>query len=358
MVDGAALRRVCGQLVVGGFQGEALPATFTRALAAGERGGAVLFARNLTQDPMQCAELARAIAEVSPREAPPLVAIDQEGGRVQRLQAPVLPLPPMRTVAERGDEALARRLAAALGRQLAALGITMDFAPVFDVNTCRTNPIIGDRAFGEDAATVHRFATAFSLGLRDGGVLTCAKHFPGHGDTTKDSHLDLPVVTLGGAELARDHVRPFLAAPRAHDAMMTAHVVYTAIDPELPATLSRAALALARGGVEPYAGCLLSDDLEMKAVADRWAIEDSAVRAIDAGCDALLVCSSEELQERAVDALARRAAEDAAFAARCREAHDRFVAMRARVPPRPVASRAAFDDASAAARAVAVEIPR
>jgi beta-N-acetylhexosaminidase len=93
-------------------------------------------------------------------------------------------------------------------------------------------------------------------------------------------------------------------------------------------------------------------------VADRWAIEDSAVRAIDAGCDALLVCSSEELQERAVDALARRAGEDAAFAARCREAHDRFVAMRARVPPRPVASRAAFDDASEAARAVAVEIPR
>jgi beta-N-acetylhexosaminidase len=263
----------------------------------------------------------------------------------------------MRRFGDRGDPALARRCAAALGRQLAALGITMDFAPVLDVNTCQKNPIIGDRAFGEDEAAVRAIGAAWTLGLKDGGVLTCAKHFPGHGDTTKDSHLDLPVVELSADALARDHVRPFLAPPRAHDAMMTAHVVYTAIDPDLPATLSRRVLDLARAGAEPYEGCLISDDLEMKAVADRWSIEESAVRAIDAGCDVLLVCRSEELQERAVEALAKRAEEDAAFAARVRRARDRFVAMRARVPPRPAATRGDFDAASAAATAVEKELP-
>ena len=189
MTNPSALRRLCGQLVVGGFEGTALPETFARALVAGERGGAVLFARNLTQDPMQCAELARAIGGKSRRiELPPLVAIDQEGGRVQRLRAPVLQLPPMRAFGHVDHAPLAEAAAEALGRQLAALGITMDFAPVLDLDTRAENPIIGDRSFGADCRLVEELGRAFSLGLRAGGVLSCAKHFPGHGDTTKDSH--------------------------------------------------------------------------------------------------------------------------------------------------------------------------
>jgi beta-N-acetylhexosaminidase len=353
MANPSALARVCGQLVVGGFEGAVLPDTFVRALSAGERGGAVLFARNLAEDPMQCAELARAIAAKSPPHMPPLVAIDQEGGRVQRLRAPVLSLPPMRALGRIADARLVEDAAEALGRQLAALGITMDFAPVLDLDTCATNPIIGDRSFGADCGLVEELGRAFSTGLGAGGVLSCAKHFPGHGDTTKDSHVDLPVVTLDWDQVVNLHARPFVRPPQKHDAIMTAHVMYPALDADRPATFSRTILALARTWLGiPYDGCIISDDLEMKAIADRWPIEEAAVRAIDAGCDALLVCRSEELQHRAVEALARRASEDAAFEGRVRDALARFLAMRRRVPPRPVKTRAELDEASAAARTV------
>ena len=380
MANPSALRRICGQLVVGGFEGTAPTDSFVRALIAGERGGAVLFARNVTQDPMQCAELTRLIAANSSLELPPLIAIDQEGGRVQRLKEPILQLPPMRAFGDAGDAGLVQDAAEALGRQLAALGVTMDFAPVMDLDTCAENPIIGDRSFGQDSGLVERLGRAACHGLRAGGVLSCAKHFPGHGDTTKDSHLDLPVVLLARDAVVHQHARPFLAPPVAHDAIMTAHVVYTALDPHLPATLSRAVLELARpragseapvqvrtgarprsrlgqapvqvGQAPPFDGCIVSDDLEMKAIADRWSIEESAVRAIEAGCDALLICRSEELQERAVEGLARRASEDRAFEERVHDANARFVAMRRRAPPRPVKTRAAFDEASTGARAI------
>jgi beta-N-acetylhexosaminidase len=347
-----AIRAMCGQLVIGGFETASVTPTFAAALRRGERGGAILFTRNLTPDPMHCAELSRVIAEAAPTDSPPLVSIDQEGGRVQRLKAPVLPLPPMRTFGDRGDAglALAHDAAKALAMQLAALGITMPFAPVLDVNTCEKNPVIGDRAFGTDPRVVLAYGRAWATGLREGGVLSCGKHFPGHGDTSKDSHFDLPVVELDEDALVTTHVAPFLGAP--YDALMTAHVVYTALDPETPATLSSRVLDLARARASSFAGCLVSDDLEMKAIADRWPIEESAVRAIAAGCDALLICRSEELQDRAVDAMAKRASEDAAFAARVREARDRFMAMRRRAAPKPVTTRAAFDAASEAARAI------
>jgi beta-N-acetylhexosaminidase len=368
MANPSALRRLCGQLVVGGFEGTAPPETFVQALVAGERGGAVLFARNLTPDPMQCAELTRLLAANSSLELPPLIAIDQEGGRVQRLKEPVLQLPPMRAFGRARDTRLVGDAAEALGRQLAALGITMNFAPVLDLDTCAENPIIGDRSFGRDGTLVEELGRAVAEGLRAAGVLSCAKHFPGHGDTTKDSHLDLPVVALEWDDVVRTHAGPFLRPPIVHDAIMTAHVVYPALDRDFPATLSRAVLELARPRIEggigfgtragsaSFEGCIVSDDLEMKAIADRWPIEESAVLAIEAGCDALLICRSEALQARAVDGLSRRAAEDRAFEARVHDANARFLAMRRRAPPRPVKTRAAFDVAGAKARAVEARI--
>jgi beta-N-acetylhexosaminidase len=312
-----------------------------------------LFARNLTQDPMQCAELSRSIASAAPAELPPLVSIDQEGGRVARLKAPVLELPPMRTLAKIENQTLIFEAAEALGRQLAALGITMDFAPVLDVNTLASNPIIGDRAFSDDVAAVDYLGGKWAKALERGGVLPCGKHFPGHGHTSVDSHLDLPVDARALAELRSAALPPFRTAAYFEiPALMTAHVLYPSVDPDWPATLSPKVLGLAREWLH-YEGCLVSDDLEMKAVADRWSVEESAVRAVAAGCDVLLVCRSEELQARAVEGLARRASEDGAFEARCRDAHDRFVAMKRRVPPQPVMTRAAFDDASALARDVA-----
>ncbi len=359
-----ALARLCGQLIVGGFEGTAVPPSYVRALVAGERGGVVVFSRNLANDPWHAAELARAVASNSALDSPPLVAIDQEGGRVARLTAPVLEIPPMAVfgrlaLAEANRPgvrpaalALAHDAAAALGAQLAALGITMNFAPVLDVHTRAENPIIGDRAFGSDPELVAELGLAWARGLREGGVLACGKHFPGHGDTTEDSHLDLPLVdraTVGELEV---DLLPFRRVGHSIAAFMTAHVVYPCFDREVPATFSSAALSVARAALGP-AGCILSDDLEMKAVADRWSIEESAVRAVEAGCDALLVCRSEELQERAIAGLVQRARSDGAFRARVEDAHARFLAMRRLVVPAPAKTRAEFDAASARARAIA-----
>jgi beta-N-acetylhexosaminidase len=323
-----------GELVVGGFAGTSLPAGFERALREGRRGGAILFKSNVEGGPLQVASLARSIHAAS-ASLGPLLGVDQEGGRVARLKAPLLEVPPMRTVASWDDVDFAERIARAVGSELAALGFTIDFAPVLDVNTCPENPVIGDRAFGDDAATCARFGAAWVRGLQSSGLLACGKHFPGHGDTSKDSHVDLPVVDQPLERLEQVELVPFRAAALAGVAsLMTAHVVYRALDAKRPATMSPAACTTLRDAIG-FRGLLVSDDLEMQAIAARMTIEEAAVQAIAAGCDALLVCWSDEKQERAVEALAREAERSATFRARCDEAIGRARAARARATARP-----------------------
>jgi beta-N-acetylhexosaminidase len=348
-----------GQLLVVGFSGTTVPAGLARALAAGERAGVVLFKRNVPADPLEVLSLTRAVAGACPAELPPLVAVDQEGGRVARLGPPLMKLPPMATLGRIGDVDLARRAARAQAKELAALGFTTSFAPVLDVNVNPANPVIGDRAFGGDAAEVARMGVAFARGLQEGGLLACGKHFPGHGDTSKDSHLELPVVDAARERLDAVELAPFRAAAAAGvDMLMTAHVVYRALDDARPATLSPAvSTALARETIG-FRGVLVSDDLEMKALSQE--IEHTSVAAVEAGCDLLLVCSDEEKAERAHRALIHRVQRDAAFRARCEVAVERSRAMRRRVPPRPAADRAAARAAVATdeARTIADEIAR
>jgi len=324
----------CGQLVIGGFAGTDLPDAFARALRQRRRGGAILFKPNLEGGIAQVAALTRELHSAMPGAA--IVGIDQEGGRVARLRAPLLEVPSMRTVASWGDTGLAERIARVVGTQLGALGFTVDFAPVLDVDTCPANPVIGDRAFSSDADTCARFGAAWIRGLQGSGILACGKHFPGHGDTSKDSHVDLPVVDQPADRLDRVELAPFRAAVREGVAsMMTAHVVYTAVDRERPATLSHAVCTELRERIG-FGGMLVSDDLEMQAIAARRSIEDAAVQAVAAGCDALLVCWSDEKQERAVEALVREAGRSPAFRARCEEAYARVARSRERAKARPL----------------------
>ncbi|MBX3193231.1 MAG: beta-N-acetylhexosaminidase [Labilithrix sp.] len=334
---------LCGQMLVVGLEGTELTSAEERALAAGERGGVVLFRRNVTGGIAATAALTRAVARAAPADSPPLVAVDQEGGRVMRLGPPLMPLPPMRRLGDLDDVALTTRVAEAHARELAALGFTMSFAPVADVHTRDENPIIGDRAFGTTPERVARIAGAWAAGLVRGGLLACAKHFPGHGDTTVDSHLGLPRVDRPRAELDAIEIAPFRALAKSPDiaAMMSAHVVYTAIDADQPATLSPAICRDLLRADLGFEGVLFSDDLEMKAIA--VPVSEAAVRAVLAGCDVLLVCSRAELAAEAHEALVREAENSGAFRARCEEAAARSLAMRRRVPPRP-----APDDATLA----------
>ena len=341
-----SLSVLCGQMLVVGLAGLELNVLERRALAAGERGGVVLFRRNVGPGAaglgVVCA-LTAAVRDACPADVPPLIAVDQEGGRVMRLGPPAMQLPPMRRIGDvdRSPNAdLVRRVAEAQARELAALGFTMSFAPVADIHTRDENPIIGDRAFATTPERVARLGGAWAEGLARGGVLSCAKHFPGHGDTTVDSHLALPHVDRPKVDLERLEIASFraLAKNPAVDSMMTAHVVYPALDPEQPATLSHAICTDLLRRRLGFLGVLFSDDLEMKALT--MPTGEAAVRAVNAGCDVLLVCSRADLAQAAHEALVHEAEKSATFRARCEEAFARGIAMRRRVPPAPLASDA------------------
>jgi beta-N-acetylhexosaminidase len=346
----------CGSLVIGGFDGTSLPDEYAGALGQGRRGGAILFRRNVGGGPAQLAALARQVHVALPG---PMLAIDQEGGRVARLGSPFLRVPPMAVVARWGDPALAGRIARRVGEELAAVGFTVNFAPVLDVHTRAENPVIGDRSFGEDPDLCARFGAEWIRGLQSTGLLATAKHFPGHGDSVTDSHVDLPVVDQPPDRLECVELAPFRAAVAADVAMiMTAHVVYPEIDSEHPATLSYAVSTELRERIG-FRGVLVSDDLEMRAIADRHRLADAALLAVAAGCDALLVCHSFEEQERVVDALIREAERSDGFRERCRQAAQRVGVARSRATARPL------DDAAiggmlgdAAGQALASEIAR
>jgi beta-N-acetylhexosaminidase len=328
-----------GQMIVGGFAGTSLPPTFAGELAARRRGGAILFKRNIESVP-GAADLCAALLEATPRDLPPIIGVDQEGGRVSRLSAPALVLPPMRELASFGDLELVMAAAGAVGAELGAIGFNLNFAPVLDVNTQAENPVIGDRAFGSDTRTVMRAGVAYVRGLQGANVLACGKHFPGHGDTKQDSHLALPVVSHGRDRLDQIELPPFRAAIGAGiAALMSAHVVYDKIDPGVPATLSRSICASLLRAELGFESVLFSDDLEMKAVAANWPIEDAAVEAVWAGCDALLICSDEDAQSRAHEALTRKAEKEPRFRDRCVQAVTRVLKIRRLCPPRPTTSR-------------------
>ena len=298
-------RDAAGLLCVG-FEGKA-PSPEVLELVRRGVYGVVLFARNV-EDAEQVAALVAELKRAAGR--PLLVAVDQEGGRVARLRAAqgFTELPPMRALGDTGDADLAREAGRLLGSELRAVGIDQDFAPVVDVDTNPANPVIGDRSLSRDPEVVSRLGAALALGLQEAGVAACAKHFPGHGDTSEDSHLHLPRLPHPLERLERVELAPFRALARAGVAsVMTAHVVFDALDPRRPATLSPPVMRLLREGIG-FAGCALSDDLEMKAVADHFPLEEAAPGAVAAGVDALLVCQSTEVQHRVVD-LVRRAME-------------------------------------------------
>ncbi|HEX2656987.1 MAG TPA: beta-N-acetylhexosaminidase [Polyangia bacterium] len=323
------LARAVGQLLTVGFEGASMPDELAARIAASEVGGVMLFRPNI-QDPGQVAALVTALRAARPAEAPCLVAVDQEGGLVQRLRAPLTVWPDMLSVGSAGDAERTFQVGQALGAELAALGIGWDFAPVLDVHTNPDNPVIGNRAFGTTAEAVTTHALAFWRGLRAAGLVGCGKHFPGHGDTRTDSHLDLPVVDHDLARFRAVELAPFAAAARAGiDAIMTAHVLYPALDPQWPATLSPRILTDLLRGELNFQGVIVSDDLGMKAVADRYPIEELAVRSVRAGADVLLIRGPIAAQTQAFAALLGEAERDSAFAARVRESAARVATMKA-----------------------------
>jgi beta-N-acetylhexosaminidase len=299
----SALRRRVGELLIAGFDGQQVPVELRSLAREFGLGGVILFARNIGE-PEQVAELCFEAARLVP-QLPPWVSVDQEGGRVARLKAPFTEWPAMATLGRSADVRLAERFARALASELKAVGITLDYAPVLDIHTNPKNPVIGDRALSDKAEDVARLGAAIVAALQGGGVAACGKHFPGHGDTQADSHLELPLVEHSLERLRGVEFVPFKAAIAAGVAtMMTAHVFMPALDEKRPATLSRRIVFDLLRDELGFEGVILSDDLEMKAIAATYAVPSAAVLAVSAGCDGILICSGDHAtQTAALEAL-------------------------------------------------------
>lgn len=299
-----------GSLLVVGFDGTTATPRLKRLIQKERIGGVILFSRNI-ESPRQLATLTATLRKwAGAADRGLLIGIDQEGGRVQRLPKPFTQWPPVSRLGACHLHELAYRMGQAIGQELAAVGVNLDFAPVLDVGTATKNPIIGDRAFSRDPVVVAAMGLAFIVGLQDQDVIACGKHFPGHGDTSVDSHKALPVVSAKADTLLDRELKPFRHAIENRLAtIMTAHVRYPALDPDWPATLSPAILTTLLRETLGFTGVVFTDDLEMKAIADHWPPEIAAVQAIKAGADSLLICKDVNVQDEVLEEL-RRAVTD------------------------------------------------
>jgi beta-N-acetylhexosaminidase len=343
------------ELVAVGFEGRTVAEAPLDALAALAPGAVILFARNVGT-PDELRELVAALRRM--QTPPPLIAIDQEGGRVARITAGVAALPSAMAIGSAGDAEACERLGALLGRDLARFGISVDFAPVADCAVDPENTVIGTRAYGSDPAQVARFAGAFARGLSRGGVAPALKHFPGHGATAVDSHLALPHVTSDEATLRARDLVPFAAAIADGIApiVMTAHVVIDALDPDRPATCSPRILTTLLRGELGFTGLICTDCLQMEAVAPAGGTVRVAVDALAAGADLLLISHSLASASDVVAAIVAAEADGRLTRARIDEARARVRALRERYA-QPAPSTADMDEdepLAVARRAVSV----
>jgi len=326
-----------------GFDGLAPSREILDFIARGGRA-VVLFARNY-DSPAQLTRLCQSLHRAVPAgdcDADLLIAVDHEGGRVQRFRNGFTAIPSMRALgaaAVHGDlDASLRAVddaARTMARELGAVGMDLDFAPVVDVDSNPDNPVIGERSLGPDAALVATLAARFIATLQAGGVAACAKHFPGHGDTTVDSHLSLPQLAHQRARLESLEWVPFRAAIAAGVAsIMTAHVVLDSIDPGVPGTLSEKVVTGVLRQELGFDGLVFSDDCEMKAVADTVGVGAAAVGAIRAGCDLAIVSNTERLRREALAAVDAAVASGSIAAERIDESRRRRSAALRRVATR------------------------
>ncbi|MEX1099953.1 MAG: beta-N-acetylhexosaminidase [Bacteriovoracaceae bacterium] len=280
-----------GQLFITGLSSESLTQEEGEALEKKNIGGVIFFSRNY-KDPAQLAEMVNDIQKRRD-EYPLFISVDQEGGRVKRFKSHFIQLPSMMEVAKLDSPKLTFELHHAMALELAACGINLNYSPCCDVWTNSKNTVIGDRAFGRDSDTVEKHVSAAIRGLSAGNVLACAKHFPGHGNTSKDSHFDLPYVKTSLKELEAVELRPFIKAAKSRvEFMMMGHLVVDAIDPDRPCTLSSKAYAYCREKLK-YKNIIVTDDMEMQAITKNHSVEEAAIKALEAGADALIYRSFE-----------------------------------------------------------------
>ena len=300
---GMTVEQKAAQLLVAGIEGTEPGEDAVQAIQGYQVGGVILFGRNV-ESAEQLAALTNGLKELNGDYVPLFLCVDQEGGRVDRMPPEVTDLPSALDFGSIADPEARMDACFTLGQtlaaQCAAFGFNMDFAPSLDIWSNPENTVIGDRAFGTDAATVTGAANETALGILSGGVIPVAKHFPGHGDTAVDSHTALPVVDKTLEDLWQSELVPFdmvlsgqfwgepVMEPT--PAVMVAHILLSQIDPDNPASLSPEVVTGLLREEMGYEGVVCTDDLTMGAISNTYGMGEAAVLAVEAGCDLLLVC--------------------------------------------------------------------
>lgn len=301
-----SIRHIIGQHMFIGISGHALTLDEKKFIVENNIGGICLFGRNVA-DPKQvrdlCAEI-QSLRHQQSEKTPLFIGIDMEGGRVHRLKPPFTVWPALRRLGDLDAPTVSFHFANRMGQEMKAVGINLDFAPCIDVFTNSANTVIGDRSISSDPETVAKHASALVRGYIKSEIITCAKHFPGHGNTIVDSHEDLPVEHLDRARLESCELIPFKKTFKSRvDMVMTSHIMFPEIDPEWPVTLSEIFIKNIIRNEYRYRGLVVTDDLGMKAMTKHYGIEEVPVRALKAGADLLLYCNDPEVPPQAVESI-------------------------------------------------------
>jgi beta-N-acetylhexosaminidase len=311
MADLRQLKRRIGQRVIFGFDGPRITPELARLDEEWGLGGYILFKRNL-QSMDQIMDLTEELWSMG-QGVPPFIGVDQEGGQVHRMPEPFTVFADMAHLGQVSSVSVAYEVGAVIGRELTATGFNLNFAPVLDINSNPDNPIIGRRAISDNPDRVTQLAKAVVRGLHDNAIIACGKHFPGHGDTTEDSHLTLPVCNLEADRIRSVELKPYtklIQEPPNLDMVMTAHVMYPQLDKEQPATLSRKILQDLLRLEMGFKGLVVTDDLEMKAITETCGIEEATRLALKAGVDLFLCCHSIDQQVLVLETLLKEAEEN------------------------------------------------
>ncbi|MFZ4402964.1 MAG: beta-N-acetylhexosaminidase [Pseudobdellovibrionaceae bacterium] len=297
-------KQIIGQHLLIGISGLVLTDDEKKFIVENNIGGVVLFSRNVSS-PQQIHALCTEIQNLRHQmldKAPLFIGIDMEGGRVARLKSPFTLWPPLKRLGDLDAPTASFNLANRMGLELKAVGINLDFAPCVDIFTNPQNTVIGDRSISTDAEMVGKHASALVRGYLKSEVVSCAKHFPGHGNTIVDSHEDLPIENLSMERLESTELIPFKRAFKARCPMtMTAHIHFPQIDPQWPVTLSEIFLKKILREDLRFKGLIITDDLDMKAMSKHYASELIPVQALRAGADLLLYCNEPASPPKAIE---------------------------------------------------------
>jgi len=304
IISQMTLEQKVGQMLLAGIEGKKIDSSMKKMIAEQHVGGIILYKNNFS-DVAGSVRLVNELKKANNGNPAPLfISVDQEGGKVSRLPKEFETMPSADKVGRTGDPELAKEMGVLLSEELNLMGFNLNFAPVLDINSNPKNPVIGSRSFGKDAELVTKMGIAVMKGLQEGGTIPVVKHFPGHGDTSVDSHLDLPIVNKSTKQLETLEWVPFRAAiENGTDAVMVAHILFPLIDPDAPASFSKIIINEQLRGTLGFEGVVITDDMTMGAIADHYGIEEAAVKSVQAGSDILLIAHGYNTERKVYDKL-------------------------------------------------------